>query len=309
MTTGCYWLVLVAACGGSTAAVPDAPPGVAISQCSVDVHQHFAGNVDFAAAAPAMLATMDALGIRTALVMPPPQEALSVGTPGGAHYDYLDASAGGGPSLSDLVRDNPDRFALVAGGGLLNPLIHEAVLAGQPVSDSQLDQLEDMAKTILADGAKGFGELAVLHLSFLETHAFMSIPADHPMVLRLASVAAEHGVPLDIHLEAVERATVAVPDEFLPTTPMGGHCFMGPNNNPDAVTNNIAGFERLLDHSYQAACATGDCDRARIVWSHVGWDNVGDLDVDLVARLIADHPNLYPSLKLLDLSRSAPLCL
>lgn len=39
------------------------------------------------------------------------------------------------------------------------------------------------------------------------------------MFLRLADVAARHGVPIDIHLEAVDRATVAIPDGFVPTLP------------------------------------------------------------------------------------------
>ena len=270
-----------------------------LSLCSVDVHQHFASNVPFDTAARAMLEAMDAIGIRTALVMPPPQEAESIAS-SGAHYEYFDPSAGGGPSLLDMVRDNPDRFALVAGGGLLNSAAHEAVLSGEDATTAQLDQLQIDAEAMLADGAKGFGELSGLHFSLEETHPFLSIPADHPMFLRLATVAAEHGVPIDIHLETVARASIDVPADFLPTTPNGAPCFLAPNNNPDTVSNNVQGFENLLEHSHAAACAAGDCDKARVIWSHIGWDNVGDLDVDLIARLIEAHPNLYLSLKLLD---------
>jgi predicted TIM-barrel fold metal-dependent hydrolase len=57
--------------------------------------------------------------------------------------------------------------------------------------------------------------------------------------------------------------------------------------NPQHLTENIRGFERLLAHNRMA----------RVVWAHVGWDNTGDATVELYDRLLAEHPNLYLQLK------------
>jgi predicted TIM-barrel fold metal-dependent hydrolase len=53
--------------------------------------------------------------------------------------------------------------------------------------------------------------------------------------------------------------------------------------NPATLKANIPGFERLLDHN----------PNARIVWQHIGWDNTGEMTIELLRRLLKAHPNLY----------------
>jgi hypothetical protein len=57
--------------------------------------------------------------------------------------------------------------------------------------------------------------------------------------------------------------------------------------NPATVHENIAAFERLLDHNRAA----------RIVWVHAGWDLTGERTVPLMRRLLERHPNLYMTIK------------
>ena len=61
-------------------------------------------------------------------------------------------------------------------------------------------------------------------------------------------------------------------------------------NNPTELLPNIGAFEKLLAHNRDA----------KIVWSHVGWDNTGHMTVERLRTLIEKHSNLYLSLKLLD---------
>ena len=98
--------------------------------------------------------------------------------------------------------------------------------------------------------------------------------ADHPLFLLLADIAAEHDVPISLHMEAVP-SDMPLPSE-LKSPP-----------NPPRLHANIAAFERLLAHN----------PRAKIVWAHLGWDNTGQRTVDLCRRLLQAHPNLYMELK------------
>ena len=269
-------------------------PATGVSWCAVDVHQHLTANVPFADAADELIAKMGAVtvgeegGVAFALIQPPP----SSGDPTqGARYDYRSDMS---PSLLQVVADHPLELGLVAGGGILNGWIHEAVLDGRTIGAQERANFKEAAGLIIDDGAVAFGEMAVLHLSYEDTHPFIASPADHPLYLALAEVAAERSVPIDIHTEAVNRDAFAVPDE------MPSNCFQntsGGGNNPSSLSNSIDGFEVLLDHNLDASATPED---AAIVWSHVGWDNTGDLTVALLDELLTAHPNLIASLKMLD---------
>jgi len=58
--------------------------------------------------------------------------------------------------------------------------------------------------------------------------------------------------------------------------------------NPRVLSPNIEVFERLLAHN----------SKAKILWSHVGWDNTGHRTAALTARLLQKHSNLYMSFKI-----------
>jgi predicted TIM-barrel fold metal-dependent hydrolase len=93
----------------------------------------------------------------------------------------------------------------------------------------------------------------------------------------LADIAAETGLPITMHLEAVPR-TMALP----PSWHVEG---IAP---PKELTSNIVELERLLAHN----------ERAKVVWAHGGWDNTGHRTPELCRQLLQAHPNLYMELKI-----------
>lgn len=217
---------------------------------------------DYLAAGEVLLKLMDQHGVRTVLLMPPPQ------IPG-------QAERAGNTSADNLavVKRHPDRFALVAGGHELNPLIHGVKPAD--VTESVRKTFRREAEKLVALGAKGFGEMSVLHVAMQEKHNFSHADADHPLFRDLADIAADRDIPIDIHMEAVINTMKTPP--FL----------AGVSHNPSELPPTIAPFERLLKHNR----------KARIVWQHIGWDNTGGQTSDLVRRLLGTHPNLFAALR------------
>jgi len=106
-------------------------------------------------------------------------------------------------------------------------------------------------------------------------HPYESTRPDHPLFLALADIAAQHGMPIDLHMEAVPQ------DMPFPRQ-------SGRGQNPETLKENISGLERLLAHN----------PNARIVWAHAGWDLTGERTVPLMRSLLKKHPNLYMSVKL-----------
>jgi hypothetical protein len=216
---------------------------------------------DYERAAANALSIMNALGIQKALLMPPPMHPSS-------------PRRGEEKDLREITKAHPQRFALLAGGGTLNPIIQESVQAGQFTPETQ-KLFEELAQEIAESGALGFGELTAEHLSFRHDHPYESAPPDHPLFLRLADVAARNKMPIDLHMEAV-----------IAETRMPGH--ISSPNNPATLQTNVAAFERLLAHNRNAV----------IVWAHAGWDNTGDRTVKLMRSLLEKHANLYMSVKI-----------
>lgn len=242
----------------------------------MDVHTHIEGTyredgavvVDYEAAAVKAIELMDAAGIDRALVLPPPisGDPAQRGT-----YDYR--------AIESVIAQRSDRLSLIAGGGLLNPIIN--LTAADAVDETTLDELRADADAVIAAGAVAFGEMAALHLSFNSNHPFEQIDPDHPLLLELADISADSNLPIDLHMEAVVDP-LPLPDRF--SNPP----------NPTVLDDNIAAFERLLDHNPDA----------KIVWAHIGWDNTGDMTPELVGELMSRHPNLYASLRVEDSSNS-----
>jgi len=222
---------------------------------------------DYETAADNLVAMMDRLGVAKAVVMPPPQ---SPGQAGGyTCHDLLGA-----------IRKHPDRLTLAAGGGELSPIITQ--IEPSAVTPAVRADFERKALEMIRDGAKAFGEMAALHFSFSEGHIFKQIPADHPLFLLLADIAARENVPIDLHMEVVPV------DQLLPQSLARIR-----SNNPPNIEATIPPFERLLAHNRNA----------RIVWQHIGWDNTGHMTIDLLRRLLDAHPNLYLALKFVKKAR------
>lgn len=233
----------------------------------IDTHVHLdgraggGGQTDYDGAAQAALETMDGMGIRESMVMPPPQPA--------GHARLYDCEV-----FTKALEKMPGRFAFLCGGGSLNPMIQEA--RDQKIVNSEArDEFERKAGEIIRQGAAGFGEMTAEHLSGASWHPYESAPADHPLFLLLADIAAKHDVVIDIHLDVVLE-DMALPDHYASPP------------NPSTLHANIAAFERLLAHNRQA----------KIIWVHAGWDQTGDRTVELSRALLEKHPNLYMSIKI-----------
>lgn len=234
----------------------------------IDTHNHLFGRLpsrggeevlDYEGAARVALKKMDELSISKMLIMPPP---LSFDHP----YLYT------GDDLLQIIRRHPDRFGYLAGGGTLNVMIQEALVAGE-TSPQLRHRFAETARKIADQGALGYGEMAAEHFSLAENHPYESAPPDHPLFLLLADFSAQYQLPIDIHMEAIAKDI---------TRP-----FHLSAKNPPILKENIEAFERLLSHNR----------KAKIIWAHVGWDNTGHRNVKLIRRLLAKHQNLYMSFK------------
>ncbi|HZR06952.1 MAG TPA: hypothetical protein VFA79_00120 [Myxococcales bacterium] len=222
----------------------------------IDAHTHYdehdlQGSIRSARAA---LAHQNASAI---LLLTPPD---TFDHPG--HYDADEMIARAKPYPRELI--------VVGGGGTLNAMIQQ--VAPDAVTARIRAQFEERAEALLRAGAAGFGEITAEH--FAGGTPYQAAPADHPLLLLLADVAARRGVPIDLHMEAVPAA-MPLPARF-----------KSPPNAPQ-LRENISGFERLLAH-----------DRgAKIIWAHAGADGTGFRTPELCRRLLEAHPNLYMELK------------
>ncbi len=183
------------------------------------------------------------------------------------HPGHYDAEV-----ILPAAKKYPGKLAVVGGGGTLNAMIIQAQATGD-ASPAVRDKFKASAEKLLREGVIGFGEMAAEH--FYGNTPYEYAPPDHPLYLLLADIAAAHGVPFDLHMEAVPQ-DMPLP-EGLKSPP-----------NPPRLHANIAAFERLLTHN----------PRAKIIWCHAGSDNTGYRTVELNRRLLLAHPNLYMEIKI-----------
>lgn len=237
----------------------------------IDTHSHFqtVGGRDLRASRDAALANMDRMNIARSLLMPPP-----FSTPKMAAYYDIEA-------LLFAAKEHPGRFSLL-GGSSLNVMIHNTAPAA--VDEAVRARFRQRALEIAALGAVGFGEMAVMHVSIPAMgpqHAFEDVPADHPLFLLLADIAAGQDMPIDLHFDLVPE-DMPLPDLLRPNA-----------LNPRTLTANMPAFKRLLGHNTQA----------KIVWVHVGFEPLLTRDPEIVASMLKEHSNLYMSFRL---NRGAP---
>jgi predicted TIM-barrel fold metal-dependent hydrolase len=84
-------------------------------------------------------------------------------------------------------------------------------------------------------------------------------------------------MPIDIHMEAI-----------VTDTPTPANLRRISTHNPSTLKANIPAWERLLKHNRDA----------KIVWQHIGWDNVGQMTIELLSSMLENHPNLYLGFKI-----------
>jgi predicted TIM-barrel fold metal-dependent hydrolase len=183
------------------------------------------------------------------------------------------------------AKKHPQKLAFLGGGGSLNGMIQEAIRSAKVDAETQ-KKFKERAEQILRDGAAGFGEMSAEHLSVNPGQAYETAPPDHPLYLLLADIAANHDVPVDLHLDLVPGRM---------RLPLG----LKSPPNPVELEGNVAGLERLLDHNQ----------RAKIVWAHAGSDSIGYRTPDFCRGLLRAHPNLYMEIKIdpLELGKNPPL--
>jgi predicted TIM-barrel fold metal-dependent hydrolase len=169
------------------------------------------------------------------------------------------------------VKKHSGKLVITGGGGSLNAIIMKSVAKGFSGPEYQ-KEFKGRAEELLRRGVVGFGEMTAEHFDGFTP--YQSAPPDHPLFLLLADIAAEHNVPIDLHMEAVPQ------DMPLPAG------LKSPPNAPQLHAN-IAAFELLLSHN----------PNAKIIWAHLGSDFTGFRTVELDRRLLQAHPNLYMEIK------------
>jgi len=182
------------------------------------------------------------------------------------HPGHFDAEI-----LLPLAKKYPGQLAILGGGGTLNAMIMQSVATGD-AGPTARKNFRERAEELLHEGVIGFGEMAAEHFDGATPYQYA--PPDHPLYFLLADIAAQHGVPIDIHMEAVPEAMPLPIDLKSPP-------------NPPQLHANIGAFERLLAHN----------PRAKIIWAHAGADGTGFRTPDLCRRLLSLHPNLYMEIK------------
>lgn len=247
--------------GVAGAGLLPAPAALAQGRRWIDVHMHVIGGPErqFGQAVEAAIAAMDARGIAKAVIFPPPFVRRI--------FDYE-------AYVPELTR-YPGRFGFLAGGGTLNPMLHQ-FREPESVTPAIRQEFTAIAERMAEAGAVGFGEIAVMHLSLVPGQAFEELSPEHPLLQTLVEVAGRRQVVIDLHLDPVAAAGTMRTPGYLKSPP-----------NPATLMGNVAGFERLLA-----------LDRnARIVWAHGGSDFAGNMTPALIRRLMDAHSNLYMSLR------------
>lgn len=169
------------------------------------------------------------------------------------------------------LKPYPGKFHFLGGGGTLNAMIQQSVRSGDASAEVQ-KKFRAEAETLLRMGAVGLGEVTAEH--FPSSSPYQNAPPDHPLFLLLADIAAEHNVPIVLHMETVPE-DMALPAD-LKSPP-----------NPPRLHANVAALERLLSHNA----------RAKIIWAHLGSDYTGARTIELTRRVLTAHRNLYMEIK------------
>ncbi len=235
----------------------------------VDTHAHIdpLATTSLAAGVTIALEIMQQNGITHTILMPPPAAAVGPGATG------RDAQG-----LVASINGHQDKLFASVGGVTLNGIIQTTRAPSVTASDQQafLAQANNLAEMQVV----GFGEIALRHLSLVKmgpSHPYEDTSGDHPLLFALADLAAQKGLPLDIHCD------VAPQDMGLPTSPVP---LFNPAT-PSYLTENLAALERLLAHNQSA----------KIVWAHAGSDPLDTRDPTLERTLLSRYPNLYMSLR------------
>lgn len=269
----CNWLVI--------AIISMLPVGINASPIiDTHIHMNVTGNdtdscqASYTAMFPLVRGLMAKYKIQRSIVMSQPFSGLKFGAPDSCkHYTLM------GPSLWQYRK----KLLFLGGGASLNPML---MYYADPatITPAARALFKNTAYEILQAGAIGYGEMTAEHFSLLDfSHPYESVSPDHPFLLLLADMAGTFDVPIDLHMEAIPVNNIPLPRwlQRLDDNPQLNTL------NPSRLYKNIDKFESLLRHNR----------KARIVWVHAAWDNSSYRLVGVMKRLLAEHPNLYMSIK------------
>jgi predicted TIM-barrel fold metal-dependent hydrolase len=172
--------------------------------------------------------------------------------------------------IMPAAKKYPGKILVYGGGGSLNVMIQDAVSSGRYDEQAFRKRADELVRL----GVGGFGEISLEHFSQPNVSDYQYAPADHPLMLALADIAARAGIPIVVHMEAVP-------------SPMKLPAGLKSPPHPEQLHENISAFERLLDHN----------SRTKIIWTHAGADYTGLRTPELCRRLLKRHPNLYMEIK------------
>lgn len=238
----------------------------------IDTHAHLNFTVlgrgrsimDFPASIEGAIGRMDRVHFQRSIFIPQPSP------PGASNAYELDR-------LDFAVKKYPNRVSRGGGGGSLNPMIQAT--PPEAVDDAVRAKFRALAEGIAAQGAVVFGEVTAHHLSMKAMgpqHGYHRVPPDHPLLMLLADIAAERGLPIDLHLDLVPE------DMARPDLPIFN------DKTPMSLKENAAAFERLLAHNPKAV----------FIWAHAGTDPMRTRTLALQRAMLAKYPNLQMSLRL-----------
>lgn len=255
----CFWAVM-----GLLLLAPT--PGHTEPLALVDTHAHFQTipYKELEASHKAALAHMDRMQIGITLLMPQPFATLTSQW----FYDIED--------LLFTAKAHPGRFA-VLGGSSLNILLHNTAV--DAVDEGVRTKFRQRAQQIVDLGAVGFGEMSVLHVSIPAMgpkHAYENVPADHPLLLLLADMAAENDIPIDLHCDLVP--------EDMPLPEM----LRANQLNPSVLPGNLPALKRLLAYNR----------KTKIVWVHIGFEPLMTRQPSVIREMLRAYPNLFMSFRL-----------
>jgi predicted TIM-barrel fold metal-dependent hydrolase len=153
----------------------------------IDIHAHF-----FRMTPDSVIRAMDQEDITLAVFMPVANAGRARKRRASEDF-YLDAA-----------KAFPKRMAAFYGGNELN--LDFMGTAPNRISDDRKERFRKQVEEVLKQGGfKGIGELAPRHIAWNPGMQEIEYPADHPLMLVLADLAAKYELPMDIHLEANEK--------------------------------------------------------------------------------------------------------
>ncbi len=255
-----------------------------------DAHNHI--YVEHASGLQDLLQALDALDVQHNVVMPFPAAQLD--------DTIIDDTI----ALLGFVASEQERFSVLYGGWDLQPLLvsesYEALprtaelypcgtgplrtgkeidqsLSGAWSMDSKVRQerFEEAATAAASSGLyAGFGELAPLHFARYPGHPAVSYPANHDWLVWLATLAADYGMSLEIHLEVAK----------------GPYTYRCPNGKEYTLQagDTLSELGELLSQAPDT----------NIVWSHAGWSNTGWALPGVLDAALHEHDKLWLNLKL-----------